>query len=277
MALQGNLKDFNLVQLLNLINLTRKSGKLAIERNKQEANLYFQDGRLLFASVPGHTQPLDQVLLQAGKITPDQARDVTQAGDTTDKGLAVRLVDFGYMSQDDILQQLRNRAIETVYSLFTWQEGPFRFESNITLPGEFIAVPIRLESIIIEGSRRAQEWEKLNQQVPDLNVVVRTTSQPTGSQTRQINLTFDEWLLIPMVSDGRHTIQEIARHHNMDDYKIRKIMYRLIAAGLVEVVKTSEPRKASGFLAPFMRDPAVQKPQQRKNLVLRLIDRIRGI
>src|SRR5690348_13835436 len=120
MALQGNLKDFNLVQLLNLINLTRKSGKLTIERNKQEANLYFQDGRLLFASVPGQTQPLDQVLLQAGKITPDQASDVTQAGDTTDKGLAVRLVDFGYMSQDDILQQLRNRAIETVYSLFTW-------------------------------------------------------------------------------------------------------------------------------------------------------------
>ena len=37
MALKGNLRDFNLSQLFNLINLARKTGSLSIQATGQQA------------------------------------------------------------------------------------------------------------------------------------------------------------------------------------------------------------------------------------------------
>jgi len=45
MALKGNLRDFSLIQLLNLVNLAHKSGVLVIEGQSDEVKIYFKDGR----------------------------------------------------------------------------------------------------------------------------------------------------------------------------------------------------------------------------------------
>ena len=49
MALKGNLRDFSLTQLLNLVNLARKSGILIIEGQSGESKLFFKQGKLAYA------------------------------------------------------------------------------------------------------------------------------------------------------------------------------------------------------------------------------------
>ena len=58
MALKGNLRDFTITQLLNLINLARKTGTLIIEGPTDVARVAFRDGKLSFAQYgPGRYQP----------------------------------------------------------------------------------------------------------------------------------------------------------------------------------------------------------------------------
>jgi len=51
MALQGDLQDFTVTQLLNLVNLANKSGALLIQGPNEGARLIFRQGRLAYAQL----------------------------------------------------------------------------------------------------------------------------------------------------------------------------------------------------------------------------------
>ena len=63
MALKGNLKDFSTTQLLNLVNLARKTGTLFVEgSNGHRANIAFQEGKLIYAALGEQDGNLAMVL-----------------------------------------------------------------------------------------------------------------------------------------------------------------------------------------------------------------------
>ncbi len=51
MALQGNLRDFTITQILNLVNLAQKSGALLIKNGDLGARVIFKEGKLSFAQI----------------------------------------------------------------------------------------------------------------------------------------------------------------------------------------------------------------------------------
>ena len=98
---------------------------------------------------------LVSVLNKAGKLTDEQARIIRErARNTTDKALAMLLINANYVSQSDIVSSIKQHTLDVVYNLLTWGDGPFRFEDDRMPTKERILVPIDLENVIIEGSRR---------------------------------------------------------------------------------------------------------------------------
>ena len=51
MALKGNLRDFSITQLLNLVNVAQKTGTLVIEGPSDKAWVSFRDGKLAYAQI----------------------------------------------------------------------------------------------------------------------------------------------------------------------------------------------------------------------------------
>ncbi len=49
MALKGNLRDFTITQLLNLINVAQKTGTLVVERVQEQVYISFREGKLSYA------------------------------------------------------------------------------------------------------------------------------------------------------------------------------------------------------------------------------------
>ena len=235
MALKGNLRDFSVTQLLNLINLARKTGTLAIDTRETQARLCFKEGKLIYAMTDGQDDHLAAMLQRAGKITEEQAHAIqTRADVKSDKELGLLLMNAGYVSKDDIVKSVRTHILNNVYSLFTWSEGTFRFESNVLPFEDRITIPIGLESVIMEGSRRLKEWERLQEELPDLHHALRFADRPEA-RLRDISLSVEEWRVVSFINP-RNTIRQIAQYNNMSDFQIRKIAYALLQAGLVEVV-----------------------------------------
>ncbi|MCA9936588.1 MAG: DUF4388 domain-containing protein, partial [Anaerolineales bacterium] len=195
MALKGNLRDFSTTQLLNLINLARKTGTLTIQGN-EIAHVSFREGKLIYAHMGNENGNLAKILRNAGKLSEEQARIIeTKARGTSDKQLGHLLVQAGYVTQSDIIQSVRQYVLDVVYKLFTWVDGLFRFDANKLPPPEQITIPIDLESIIMEGSRRLKEWEILQEEIPDLDTSLRFTDRP-DARLRNINLTVEEWRVV---------------------------------------------------------------------------------
>jgi hypothetical protein len=277
MALKGNLRDFNLTQLLNLINLARKTGMLFIEASGQQAQICFREGKLVFASLDSQEGHLAQVLFKAGKLSQDQTRTIlTRAGTTNDKRLGMMLIEAGHVTQEDILNSLRKHTQDVVFRVFTWGDGTFRFEPNALPPEDRITVPMNLENIILEGTRQVKEWEELQDELPNLDMALRFTDRP-DARLRNINLSVEEWRVVSFINP-RNSIRQIAKANNLSDFQIRRIVYGMLQAGLVEMVRPEGVEMvkppAAGSSAPpptRMRRP----PPVKRSVVERLIDRIK--
>lgn len=294
MPLQGNIRDFSTTQLLNLINLAGKTGMLSIfegiktgekdamggERmspGKERAKVAFKSGKLIYASTDNQDGNLVSVLNKAGKLTDDQARIIRErAKNTKDKALALLLINANYVSQNDIVNSIKQHTLDIVYTLMSWSEGPFRFDDDTLPSGDLILVPIDLENVIIEGSRRIKEYEQLTQHLPNLDMALKFPENPK-EKFKGIHLSVEEWRVVSFV-DPKNSIRQIAKANNMSEIEIRRVVYGLEQAGLVELVKPPGMEGAAGrSAAAANRQRQVAKPQVQKPVLEKLINKIRSI
>ncbi|MCG3208070.1 MAG: hypothetical protein FOGNACKC_01671 [Anaerolineae bacterium] len=275
MALKGNLRDFNTTQLLNLVNLARKTGKLTLGGQSQDAYLFFKEGRLIHASTNSEEGHLAAMLFKAGKLTEGQVQSATQNSNSSDRIIGKYLMDAKMVSRDDIIQGVKDYMLEIVYDLFTWADGTFTFEQNLLPAKDRITVPLNLDNVILEGSRRIQEADRLQDELPDLSTIaLKITDKPL----RDVKLTQDDWRVISHIHP-RNSVKQIAQNNNMDEFQIRKIVYGMMQAGIVEVIRPEgmEIRKPKAPVTRAGRRIASQSPAEKRSVVTKLIDRIKRI
>jgi hypothetical protein len=271
MALKGNLRDFSVTQLFNLVNLARKTGTLTVEGPNEAAWVTFREGRLIYAQLGNEDGTLTGILTKSGRITPKQAQVIrTHAADKGDKELGLLLINAGYLSQQDILNAIRQYVLDIVYQLFTWVDGFFRFDNDVLPPEDRIVIRLDMENVIIEGSRRMREWEQLQEELPNLDMALRFVERP-GADIKKVNLNPKEWKVIQLINP-KNSMRQIAKALKMNELEIRRIVYGLLQAGLVEVVRPEgmPPPEQARRLPPV-------DPKEQKSLVNRLIGRIRDL
>ncbi|HVU12911.1 MAG TPA: DUF4388 domain-containing protein [Phototrophicaceae bacterium] len=290
MPLQGNLRDFSTTQLLNLINLAGKTGTLSIYESvrtgekdalgaekmapgKERARVAFKMGKLISAMLGGQDGNLVSVLNKAGKLTDEQARIIRErAKNTSDKALALLLINANYVTQRDVVSSIQQHTLDVVYNLLGWDEGPFRFVDNELPSNDRILVPIDLENVIIEGARRIKEIEQLTSHLPNLDMALKFPENPR-EKFKGIHLSVEEWRVVSFINP-KNTIRQIAKANNMSEMEIRRIVYGLEQAGLVEIVK---PPSMDGAVTGGLKRPTTRTPQVQRTVVTKLIDRIRNI
>jgi hypothetical protein len=268
MALRGNLRDFTVTQLLNLINLAQKTGTLIVDGPSEQAYVSFRAGKLAYARIGQDDGSLASVLHKARKLNTNQYRTISErAGKMSDKELGLLLINAGYVSQEDILLNLQAHFVDVIRRLFTWVEGLFRFEGALLPPEDRINVRLDLENLIIEGSRQLREWEHLQDEIPSLDLALKFTERPMTN----LNLSAEEWRVVKYV-DPKNTMKQIAAAAKLNDMEIRRIVYGLMQAGLVEMVRAST--------APLQLNPKMfptKDKEEQRNLINKLIGRIQRI
>ena len=277
MALKGNLHDFSTTQLLNLINLARKTGTLTVS-SSQVAQMSFRDGKLIYASMSDNSNSLAAVLHKSGVLTERQRRIIQEkAKGTSDKQLGHLLIRAGYVTQSDIVQSVRYHILDVVYKMFTWADGLFRFDADRVPAPDRITVPIDLESVIMEGSRRMKEWNLLKEELPDLDVTLRFASQP-NARLENVNLTVEEWRVVSYINP-QNTIRQIAEAVNLNEFQIRRIVYGMLQAGLVEYVDPPRSRVVQVDEVPEERTKGEgqKEPTIKRSVITRLINRIKRL
>jgi len=291
MALKGNLRDFSTTQLLNLINLAKKTGILKIyegiptsekdanDRIKvipgnERASVAFKDGKLVHASMGNQDGNLATVLYKAGKLNQRQAQVIRErARNTSDKALALLLIQASYVTQVDIVSSIQQYMLDIIYELLSWPEGPFLFHEGQTVGDDRITVPIDLENVIIEASRRIRELALLTEELPNLDLALKFPEVP-GDKFKGIHLNVEEWRVVSFVNP-KNSIRQIARATNLSDTQIRRIVYGLLQAGLVELVRPPEMEEQARQAAALRRRR--EMPQVQPTVINRLIERIRTL
>lgn len=274
MALVGNLQDFSVLQLLRLINQGQKTGRLTIEGGQKSAVMFFEHGKLTSGSMSGQVEAFREGLRKGGRVSEELDRYISEFyRPVTEKGLALLLEEAGILTRDEVVAQESARLQQLLSSIFSWESGTFEFEPDELPPLEVVTVSLGLEDAIVEGSRRIQAQEAIAEIVPDLSAVVRFTRQQED-KVRSVSLGAEEWRVIACI-DGKNSVKMIADASGFDDFKARKLICGLVNAGLVELVSVDPP----GEPLPDLEEQPGRMGDStlKRGIVLRLIDRVKGI
>lgn len=275
MAIKGNLHDFTLTQLLNLITIAQKSGTLIVERSNEAVEVFFSNGKLAYAHSGQEDNSLVGILHKTQLLSSNQARGIkANVNGMSDKELGLLLINANYFSQQDILQSLQTHFVEVVNRLFTWMEGFFHFESDVRPPEDKITVRVNLENLILEGSRQIRELEYLEDEIPSLEIGVKFVDRPESYVTN-LRLSSEEWQVIPFI-DPKNTLNQIGRVTGLDDFQIRQVIYSLLQAGIVEMVRPEIPSDSPPQVQ-IAKPLATGDKEKGKSLINRIIDRIRSL
>src|SRR5690606_25665848 len=133
------------------------------------------------------------------------------------------LIAAKYVTQGDIVTCIKNHILDVVYNLMGWSEGPFRFDDNEQPGSNSILVPIELENVIIEYSRRIQKDAEINKLIDSLDVSLAFPENPR-EKFKGIHLSVDEWKVVSYVSP-KNKLRQIMKALNMSELEIKKVVY----------------------------------------------------
>jgi hypothetical protein len=236
-ALKGDLGDFSLPDVFQLIQLSRKTGVLRITRESAEGTIWFREGDVFFATSDWRRELLGQRLVAEGRITANalkRALALRQAEPAGGRRLGTILVDEGYLTQATLETFVQEQIQDTIFDLMRWDDGAFYFEALAGVPAdEDIGLSVSVENIVMEGSRRLDEWNRIRRKIPSMDMVFRMSTLP-GQGTYEISLKPTEWKLL-LALDGGRTVAELAEETGRTDFEAARSLYGLYSAGLLEL------------------------------------------
>jgi hypothetical protein len=244
MALRGNLKDFALSDVFQLIALSKKTGVLRMRRrDASHGSVWFRDGDVFFAESNWRRERLGDRLVAGRRITPDALARAVQIRMAEPQGrrLGTILVDEGDISREVLEAFVREQILDTVFDLMRWEDGDFDFEITLERPEEDIGLSVSIENIAMESGRRLEEWERIKRKVPSMDIVFKMSAAP-GEAPFEISLKPIEWNLLLLI-DGTRTVADLARAARINDFDVARVVYGLFSAGLLEVVGEEEVQR----------------------------------
>ncbi len=231
MAIKGSLKEASLPDVLQLLALGQKTGCLSIADRSNFGYIYFDKGRICYASIVNRRDRLGDILVKNTKITQEQLdAAIAKQSKQRDKKLGELLVSMGTITQPELERYMRVQIEEAVYFLFTWTQGSFNFETEVRPEQQDFLVNINPESLLLEGARRVDEWSLIEKKIPSFDLIFvvdkdrLAISESTMTETQQ--------RLLPLLN-GSRDIHHLIEDSGLGEFEVGKALYGLITAGFL--------------------------------------------
>ncbi|MEW5855196.1 MAG: DUF4388 domain-containing protein [Myxococcota bacterium] len=180
MALKGTLKDFGISDIFQLIGQQGKTGVLMLKNAEKEVRIHFKDGNVIKAdsSTRDRRELLGAMLVRAEVISQAQLDAGLDVQRRTLRRLGDILIENGACSVETLQEFTKLQTTETIYKLFLWSAGTYEFTQTDDLDFDTQAyVPIRSESVLMEGFRMVDEWPMIRKKVSSYGMTFRVLKQ----------------------------------------------------------------------------------------------------
>ena len=231
-GIRGNLSSFRIIELMQMLSLQRQTGRLVITKPEGEAEIFFRDGAVGFAScdINGCIKGIEGLFTKTCRVAENGLRHAQRIAEMTGQPLD------GVLAQEKILDQktfgscLRRHTESIVFRAMGWKDGEFVFDNNA--PPTFAQpVALKVDDLILEGTRRADEWVLIQQKIPDFSVIFAPLIGNAEELTRR-GLSDMDLKVFGMV-DGKRTVQDIIDHSMMSDFDVVKSLFILLSVNLI--------------------------------------------
>jgi hypothetical protein len=182
------------------------------------------------------SEHLGHFLVSHGYITEQQLADGMRQQAAQRVLLGGILVAMKAISDKDLRRMLRLKSEESVFEVFHWKEGDFRFIDKELPAYEMVPILLDVTALVLEGSQRLDEWVRIREVIRSKHAVpvaIKVFDDPgLGPGERQ---------LLGLVNDDR-TVEEIALQNHSSEFFACRILFDQVRRGALKMVN---PRHAA--------------------------------
>jgi hypothetical protein len=202
MALTGKLSELSPPELLQLLSLTRKTGKLVLTHRERQGVVVFRKGKIVFAASDALRSAFGATLA-AGRVVAD-SRLIEEVerwlpGAVTDSGTF--LVEYREAGAGTLNELVRQQIESTVRELVEWETGAFRFETielpeseEISLDAGWFALEGGVDSdeLVLDALTKLDEGERQRWERELAEAAIETAEpQAEGESRSEISAAFE--------------------------------------------------------------------------------------
>src|SRR5512140_1531680 len=136
-----------LLAILGDIYRDKGTGTLVLQQGTTSKFLYVQEGEFIFAASNSPEDKFTQILVERGKLTPEQLELATEKKENRTIGRT--LVEMGFLGSEDLLDALVEQMRKIARSAVRWDEGLAVFKAGV-LPNNIARLPILTPRFMVD-------------------------------------------------------------------------------------------------------------------------------
>jgi len=227
--LQGRLGNFLISDLLQMIQLSGKTGTLTLLQGWNSRSITFEQGRITYVSSGSKLPGQFDLLVRTGRLTRHQVEQFRQRRPgRSDEQMIDELIERKLLERaavDRCNEQLLESAI---YTLFLWRHCAFTFKAGDVDKRNGVVVSVDGNHLIIEGTRRVDEWIEISPVVSSVFMIFR-------KRPHLVDKEVPEHLQTVYGSvDGQRDVTAIARNVGLSQFDASRALYELASEKFVE-------------------------------------------
>jgi DNA-binding response OmpR family regulator len=231
-VLSGDISVISVAEVLQLLELQRKTGTLLVATRGGEVSVVIDDGGVGLARSRGLRDEflLGRYLIAAGVLTRETLESVVK-NNTSQRPLGERLMELGLATETQVRSALERQTSELVYELVRWKTGRFAFEVGVAdQAAHQVALRIPMTALVMEGFRRVDEWRLIEGTFDFDEVLFR--DELAIDRLGNDDLTPQERAVLDAI-DGERTVREIVEDSKGNSFDLCKILYQFVNSRLV--------------------------------------------
>ncbi|MBI5497424.1 MAG: DUF4388 domain-containing protein [Deltaproteobacteria bacterium] len=260
--MKGTLREISPADVFQLLGRQRRSGVLRVTSLEDSLDMWMEEG--LVRRVDARRRPiparLGQRVLRAGLVDSAGLEKILDAHRRLKRPVGTLMVMRGVLSADLLETLLEVQAQETLYGFFGMVDGNYEFIDNdgTDLRDGLSGLELPIESVLMEGLRRVNEWPQVRDIIhgPDVRFRVLKAPPPpvdgllpdaaagadddleaafmgeaTGSAPRGLGP--DEYKVMEFLGPGV-AVQQVVDQALLTDFRVYRALATLVELGFLE-------------------------------------------
>jgi hypothetical protein len=254
-ALHGNLRDFGMGEVFQLIGQQRKTGVLEVRGAQGEVELRFDAGGVVAAMPVADRReaPLVDMIARCGLVPRDRLAELEHATDP-DAALVPRILEAGLLEADALREVEDLLTRETIFDLLRWEDGSFRFVAQAIEHDRAAEQLLGAEQVLMDGLRMVDEWQAFASDRPDDATVYRRRGsveeyrQSLAGRSDGAPLAAERIFLL---IDGRANVRRVIDLSRLGSFEGMRAFVLLARSGWIEALRAR--RTPATDAAPVLR------------------------
>ncbi|MFW5775070.1 MAG: DUF4388 domain-containing protein [Chitinivibrionales bacterium] len=232
MSISGNLRDFDISYIYQIISQEHKTGRLVLTCDEAEVYVVFNRGMVVYAGDNRYNIPamLYRYALTVKPAAQRKVHDLSRRYKGDFKSFANHLISDEILSSDDVTLFIETTLEDLACNLFFWEHGYYHFDVLSQVDHlQFAHIALSADAITMEAARRIDEWRQIREQITDGMVFIKSPDVSDTNQSESLCPLRQTADFILKHIDGTTSVGYLSRSLFFSEYRVMDCLNELKA------------------------------------------------